>query len=592
MATSLKASNQPAKRFGSSLLGIKLRSLWNAISRGSITTYIMVAVFVLLLALAEWYGTVRGVGFLCGYGRLIILETNAICSQIGLSVAQRVLETGLIVLSAGVTFSAITTAITTLYTSDDLNFLLAQPISAARVFTSKMLETYFNAAGIPTALIIPILVGIGTHFNAVWWYYPLALLAGFLVFALPVGVGSAIAVLLMRFAPVGRVREVATGLGVVLSASLVYLIRAARPEEFIKRISQSSEAVDDLIRQFAAPSSPLSPPAWAGYFIWGAMQGRFIWSIVSLLVLATVIIGIATWLATKAYQEGWVRGLESSRVKLDPTAYGPSWFERLLSPLGVAGQIIVKDVRLLLRDATQWSQLLTLVALAGVYLVSVSAFTLNGEMLQSSGIRAELFRNFLNLMQLAFQGFVLAGVGVRLAFPAVSLEGGGFWLLKTGPINGAGIVMAKFSGSLPLTLILAIILGFTSSNILALSPLITLLSVLVAASNATVLTALGVGIGAALPRFKSDNPAEVAVSAGGFLYMVSSLIYSAITVAITAQAAFAAGNDPKAFPGLSFLATTNGFLALAGLLLVTVLGTVVPLVIGSRRLEQHEDSVS
>jgi ABC-2 type transport system permease protein len=254
--------------------------------------------------------------------------------------------------------------------------------------------------------------------------------------------------------------------------------------------------------------------------------------------------------------------------------------------------VIMKDIRLMLRDATQWSQLLILVALSGVYIVSVNAFSLNSDMTRNTNISTELFRNALNIMQLLFQGLVLAGVGVRLAFPAVSLEGGGFWLLKTGPVTGAMVVMAKYAGALPVTLIMAVVLGFASAQILGLSPLISLLSVLIAASNATVLTALGVGIGAAIPRFKSDNPAEIAVSVGGFLYMVLSLLYSVVTVAVTFRVAYIAGTQPDRYPGLSMLSTPDGYLALGLLLLATIVGTVVPLWIGSNRLERFEGSVS
>jgi ABC-2 type transport system permease protein len=562
------------QRNSGSLVGLKMRALYNTFARGSKVGYVLVALFVALVAWAEFSGTIRAMTFLCEYGRLPFLEK---CSLVGRSVAQRTLEIGLIVLASGVTFSAITTAITTLYASDDLNFLLSQPIQAWRVFAVKLAETYQNAAGVPALLTLPIIVGLGAYWNAPIWYYALSALAALIVYALPVGLGAATAVVLMRFAPAGRVREVATGLGVVLSASLVYFIRAARPEDLLKQL-QDPNAFDTLLQQFAAPSNPFLPPSWAARVIWDGARGDFAYSFFTLVGLALIVLLAAGWLAAKAYQEGWVRGLESSRVKLDRTPRGASFTERFFTRFGPSGVLIVKDARLLFRDATQWSQLLILVALGGVYLVSVRSFP----------VQEPLFRNVMGFLTLAFQGFVIAGVGIRMAFPSVSLEGAGYWLLRTGPMTARSIVMAKYWGALPATLVLAVAMGFVSARILELAPVMVLLSVLVSFSSALSITALGVGLGAALPRFKHDNPAEVAVSPGGLLYMLLSLVYSGALVLITARPAYLSITQPAAYPGVTYFSSAEGWLVLTLMAVVTVVGTIAPLWFGWYRLDQHE----
>ena len=581
------ASSNPrhkSERYSSSLLTLKWRGLWNSMTRGNPWSYVAAAVFVALIVYGEWIGVIRALGYVCNAGRTL-LDAAASCSIVGRSISSRVLESGLIVLAAGVTFSAITTAITTLYASDDLNFLLAQPISGARVFAVKLFDTYLSAAGVPSVLTVPPLLAIGAFFGAAWWYYPLSVLAALITYMLPVALGAAVAIALMRFAPAGRVREVATGLGVIMSASLVYLIRAAKPEEILRQLgnSDSEAAINKLIEAFGAPSNPLLPSSWASNFIWTAARGDFSYSIVLLTVLAGAMMLIAGWLASRAYLEGWVRGLESSRVKLDPRPRAASRLETLLGRFGPAGHLVMKDARLLFRDATQWSQLLILVALGGVYVVSVRAFPIPVDSDQGA-----VLRNALGFLTLAFQGFVIAGVGVRMAFPSVSQEGYGYWLLRTGPISTRGIVMAKFWGALPPTLILALCLGYFSATSLSLSPAITLCSVLVAFSSAFAINALGVGVGAAVPRFKSDNPAEIAFSAGGLIYMVLALFYSGLLVLIVARPAYLSVINPKAYPGLSYFTTLEGIVVLGVMALVTGVGTVLPLWYGWTRLDRHE----
>ncbi len=560
----------------SSLLNLKFRAFYNALARGPKIGYLIILSVVMLVVYAELEGTRRAMTFLCDFGKIF----SESCSLVGRSVAQRALETGLIVLASGVTFSAITTAITTLYSSDDLNFLLAQPIPTSRVFALKLSETYLSAAGVPSLLTVPPLLAIGLFFHAPFWFFPLAVLSALLAYALPVGLGAGIAILLMRFAPAGRVREVATGLGVILSASLVYVIRAAKPEELLKRLANldNDSAITQFLTQFGTPSNPLLPSSWASRVIWDGARGSFSSSIYPLVILSALLLLVAGWLASKAYQEGWVRGLESSRVKLDPMPRVASGIENFFGKFGASGHLIVKDARLLFRDATQWSQLLILVALGGVYVVSVRAFPITGE----------LMKNAVGFMTLAFQGFVISGVGIRMAFPTVSFEGPGFWILRTGPISSRSIVLAKYWGALPPTLLLALVLGYFSASSLNLSAVLQFSSVLVAVSSALAITALGVGVGAALPRFKADNPAEVAVSAGGLLYMVLSLFYSGFLVLIVARPAYLSVTQPNLYPGLSYFASLEGFLVLGLMLVFTVVGTIAPLWYGWVKLDQFE----
>ena len=549
-----------------SLLHVKLTGLKTALWRGPQLGFLALALLGLLLVWAEVWGSTRALHFLGSFGFL------------GLGVFRRVLETGLLVLSAGVTFSAVTTAISTLYLSDDLHFLLAQPIPARRVFGLKVAETFLAAALVPTLLTLPILFALGAYFAAPWWCYPLVTLAAVLLYALPVGLGALLAVLLMRVSPVSRVREVATGLGVVISAGLVYAVRALHPEALVARAADPLQ-LNALLRQLSGEGSLAWPHGWAAAVIWDAAHGHLHWAILPLLTLSVLLAVLATLLASHAYQAGWARALDSSRLRLDPAPRRPGRLEQRLARFGPGGLLAYKDLLLTLRDPTQWSQLLVLGALAAVYLVSIRSLPLPP---------IPGFRGILGYFQLAFQGFVLAGVGVRLAFPALSSEGRGYWLLRTAPLTAAQIVRAKFLGLLPLMLLLSLTLALSSAVLLSLGAATVLASVLVGLSSALVLTALGVGLGAALPRFTADNPAEIGFSPGGLLYIGAGLLCSLVLVALLARPVLLSITLGFAYPGLSAFGTAWGISGLLGLLVFTLLGTWLPLWWGAARLDRLE----
>ncbi|WP_425147042.1 putative ABC transporter permease subunit [Deinococcus sp.] len=549
-----------------SLTVLKLTGLRNALWRGPKLGFAALGLLGALLVWAEVWGSLRALHFLGSFG------------FIGLGVFRRVLETGLLVLSAGVTFSAVTTAISTLYLSEDLNFLLAQPIPARRVFGFKVLETFLAAALVPTLLTLPILYALGAYFAAPWWYPLAATLVATLLYALPVGLGAVLAVLLMRLSPVSRVREVATGLGVVISAALVYAVRALHPEALVARAADPLQ-LNALLRELSGEGALAWPHGWAAQSIWQAAHGSLHWTLAPLLALSLLLALAATLLASYAYQAGWARALDSSRLRLDPTPRRPGRVQKYAARLGPGGLLAHKDLILTLRDPTQWSQLLVLVALAAVYLVSIRSLPLPP---------IPGFRGLIGYFQLAFQGFVLAGVGVRLAFPALSTEGRGYWLLRTAPLGAAQIVRAKFLGLLPLMIVLSLTLALSSALLLNLGAATVLASVLVGLSSALVLTALGVGLGAALPRFTADNPAEIGFSPGGLLYIGLGLLCSLLLVALLARPVLLSVTLGPVYPGLSAYGTGWGLAGLVGLLVFTLLGTWVPLWWGAARLDRLE----
>jgi len=497
------------------------------------------------------------------------------------AVVQRSLEGLLLVLMVGVAFSVLTGAIGTLFASSDLPFLLAQPVSAARVFGLKVAETYVSSAMLPAVFTVPVLVALGRHEGAPFAYYPLALAALAALYALPVVLGAVLALVLMRVAPEGRATEVATAASVIAAAGLILGMRALRPEQLS---AMTPEEFESALSAFASFDFGLLPSTWAADAMWRGLDGQVAASGVLLAVVALAgLVGLAA-LAAWAYRSGWFRSLDTvgpGRSRTVGSERVPDW-EKPLVALG--GSIVVKDVRLLLRDPSQWSQLLVLAALAGVYFISTG----------SLAVGMQQFRDAIGALNVAFLAFLLAGVGIRLAFPLVSLEGEALWLLRSAPVRAWRLVMAKFFGVLPILLVMGVGLGWAVAGRLELSPTLALAAPLSGALSALAIAGLGVGLGAAYPRFDTTNPAEIAVSSGGLMYMVGSFVYAGIATVLFAYPAWraivpgtlrgAAGDRSTAFAWLS----GEGLLVLAALLVVTLLFTVVPLVLGSGRLARWE----
>jgi ABC-2 type transport system permease protein len=544
-----------------SLLALRARAWWRSVRRAPVRHAFAAA----LLAAVAWgiaALVVAGVRWLDGYPAIGTIADAAL---------QRSVEAFVTLLALGVAFSVLTTAVTTLYTAQDLPLLLSWPVAVQRVFALKVVETYLGSALLPALLTVPVLVGVGVARGAPVAYYPLATVAVLALYALPVAVGAAAALGLMRVAPAGRVKEVATAASVVVAAGLVLALRAFRPERLADVTPEQFEA---FLAGFAALDLGASPTGWAGAVIWSGLEGRVAPAMVPLLGLTVVALGSLSWAAARAYQAGWMRGLDTAPRRRDPRPRRAARWERPFAAAGPPGAVVVKDLRLLARDPTQASQLLVLVALAGVYLVSTAAIEVDGQR----------FRDALGALNVAFLALLLAGVGVRLAFPVVSLEGEGYWWLRTAPLRTRAIVAAKMAHALPPLFALGVGLGLAQAALLDVSPNLATAAWFAGACASVATAALGVGLGAAFPKFDATQATEVPMSPGGLLYMTLALVYAAgLTVAL-AYPAWSTLVDPS----LPVWASAAGRASAAVALAWTAAFALPALAYGTARLDRYE----
>ncbi len=517
------------------------------------------------------YGAYRGVA-----AGVRWLYAYPLIDTIAPAVTQRSLEGLFLMLMAAVLFSVLVASIGTLYGSEDLELLLAHPTSSARIFGMKVLELFVNAAGLPMLFTLPVLAGIGVALNAHPLYYPVSALSAVALYSLPVTLGSLLALVLVRFSPAGRVREVATAVSISAAAAALLGLRALRPEQLLNLDPEDTSAFESFLSAFARLEIGWLPPAWATNASWAALAGGVTASLGVLILVGAVGLTATGVLAHVAFARGWIRSLGAAPAVRARRPGRPALWERLLvRGWGATGAIIAKDVRVFTRDVQQWSQVIVLAALAGVYFVSLAAIP----------VPTQQFRDVMGAMNIAFVSFIVAGVALRMAYPSVSYEAGTYWLLQVQPVRARHVVLAKFLFTLPLMLALAVGLGVAAGRVLDLSPTLAFGAPLAAGFSAVGLTALAVGLGAAQPRFSYTNPNELAMTPGALTFMGLGLVYSTLITLLLARPAWTALRQPAAG---AYWASAEGVLVLLALAALTLLFSALPLWHGVRQLGRYE----
>ena len=422
-------------------------------------------------------------------------------------------------------FSGIVTALSTFFLSDDLRLLLAAPIAARRVFHARFARTVGLSSWMVIVFIIPVLAGIGVGHCAPTAYYVVSVAAVTPFVIIPVAIGTAVTLLLVNIFPARRARDILMLMGLLFAGSLVVLLRMIQPEQLLR--VESLPDITDFFATLQSPVTPLLPSFWAAETVFASLQGRL--DLLHLAALWTTALALVVVLA--AASERWHFAGFSKAQEARKTRF--TRFELLtrvvrLLPLSVVRRhLLVKDLKIFLRDVSQWSQLLLLLALVLVYLYNFRVLDLDRNPYMSG-----MIKNVYAFVNLAMAGLVMATVCARFVFPAVSAEGAAFWIIRTAPIPLRSFLWSKFWTGLIPVFVLTELLTVTANHFLGVAPLLRLVAAVSVLFMSLALVGLATGLGARYPRFNADNPSQVAGSYGGVAFMILAVLFMLTLIAL------------------------------------------------------------
>ncbi|MEL6347333.1 MAG: hypothetical protein AAFV53_29725, partial [Myxococcota bacterium] len=432
-------------------------------------------------------------------------------------------------------FSNIVASLSTFYLSDDLELLLAMPIGRVQLFVSRLLETVGQSSWMALVFGLPVLISYGLAYQASAVYYVLAavILPTFLV--IPASLGVCVATMLVTVFPARRIREALVAAGVIMLVVVFITLRLLRPERLAD--AESFESVAAYVAELQAPIPSLTPPKWASEVLMTALLGQPV-AMLELGLLVTGAIGafgISRWLVAWLHDSGRSKAQEARAARLARSG----WLDGLLgvwtAPLQpVARAIVIKDIKSFIRDPAQWTQLFLVASIVVIAIVSVAALPLD----VFRGPWMTTWVNGLAFVMLSLVGLVMAALAARFLFSAVSSEGRGFWLVRTGPLTPEQFLWAKAWPYLPFMVLIGEVMSVASTRLLGASYALTGIAAFIALLLALGISGLALGMGAVWPDFKADNPSQVSASPAGLLFMASAVTLILLVLALEAPAVY------------------------------------------------------
>ncbi len=445
---------------------------------------------------------------------------------IGSALMDRIVEMAFFVFFIMLLFSNVITSFSTFYNTKELNFLFSLPVRPTSIYLAKLIENCIYASWATVAIALPMIVAYGVTTSARFLFYPISIISILIYLIIPATLASMLIFTIFRLFPKLKSRDVII-LSLTIIIGLTFLYIKINNPGLLKIFETENER--ELLR-FAANLTTVGgiyiPSTWLSNILQGleinVAQGLFYFQHLLFISFSTII--IAFFAAKVLYAQSWllIGEYESKRGKR----------KSLLSSCqrGSSKAFLFKDILVFSREPTQWIQLSIFVILLVVYIFS----------LRKSPIyfTFPLWRTIVSFANFAYISFVLATLGVRFIFPAISLEQHGIWFLGSSPFSFKKVIKIKYFTNLVTAIIIMEGLLIFSNIFIKTDQRVYLIMPIIAFFFAASLVSINLGFGSIFPQFNEDNPSKIAAGSGGIIAALASITYVAVSIIILSTPAY------------------------------------------------------
>jgi ABC-2 type transport system permease protein len=477
-------------------------------------------------------------------------------------------------------FSGILTSLSRLYLSRDLPLVFAMPVASYKLFIARWIESTFESSWMVGVYTLPVFFAYGIIYQAGFVYY-LNILSSLLALSIIASGLSALLIMLsVIIVPATRIRSIFVFVTLAFFLILFFAFRLLRPERLVDPDVFETTLV--YLRTLRTPTPDYLPSTWAfdsfkaflsGQYMEGLFQNALSWSFAGVLICILILL-------SHRFYFGGVSKTQTATARL---VRRPLSRNRLAGIFpGSAGALVTKEIRTFFRDQTQWSQLFLIAALIIIYVYNFKVLPLD-----RSPIKTIYLQNLLSFLNMGLAAFVLSAITARFAYPAVSMEREAFWLVQTAPVRLRLFLWTKFVIYFVPLLVLTEILIVSTNLMLQVTPFMMILSTINILFIVPGVVSLGIGMGAAYPDFKAENPVQSVTSFGGLLFMLVAAGFIGLVLILEAGPVyriFMAGFRDRALTSLEWVWTVASFTLAAGICTAAFL---LPMRYGHRRLSQY-----
>ncbi|NJD22818.1 MAG: hypothetical protein FIA82_09155 [Melioribacter sp.] len=450
--------------------------------------------------------------------RFLLVDIN-----IGLFLLHEFISMIFFIFFMSVNLGNIIVSYSTLYKSDEVNYLITKPISPSKIFFLKFLDNYFYSSSTMIMVLLSMLAGYAFYFKINVPGF-LLLLLNFFPFMFSAGsLGVIILLIIIRFANRYGMRKVFAALGVSYFLIILIFFKINSPLSLVNSIMKQNPffSRDTYFAEFLPPVVKWLPNNWLSQSAYRIVKNDIsglIGFTYMQIALSVLLFTAALYLGHRWYFKTW---LLNSKITADQNANRKKVksffsFEKVSILKSQTEAIIKRDLLLFLRESSQVIHSIVLLFLIVIFVLSVSG-------MKFVGFGNFYLQTIIYLSVFLFNLFFISTLSLRFIFPLISLEGLAFWKLKSAPVKVNNFIKHKLIVISTIILIISAGLSFFSNYKFGF--MLTIFSLTVTLFAAAAIISINFGMGGIFSNYKEKNAIRLSSSQGATLSFLSNIVY-------------------------------------------------------------------
>jgi ABC-2 type transport system permease protein len=433
----------------------------------------------------------------------------------GLMIIQNLFALFFLGLGLMLVFSSAVTAYSAIFRADEMNFLVLKPLPIGHVLIHKYWEVAALSSWAFFFMVIPFIsaYAIFQHLSPLFAVWTFLFAAPFVMIC--AAAGTIIAMIVVRWVPHGKWLWISIGVFLAIMAGRYVLDTIHESHQ----VDESQLVLNRLVPGMKLSSYPLWPSWWMAEGILSlardnASRGVMMWLLLaSTAALCSILV---EGVGRITFYESWHR--RSPVTTSSRAATSITGLERILGFLHHDTRaVLIKDIRVFLRDPMQWSQALIFFGLLGIYFSNLRSLRYNLKEIE--------WRNVIAWLNMISVSAVTCSLSARFMYPQMSLEGHSFWILGLSPMSMRRVLRAKFGLGFVALGIVGGALTAISTNMLEIGFELRIIAIMIAMAVAAAMASLSCGLGALFLDLRNRNPIAIISGFGGTLNLVLGLLF-------------------------------------------------------------------
>lgn len=444
--------------------------------------------------------------------------------RVGLFLLHQFISIVLFIFFITVNLGNIIVSYSTLYKSDEVNYLITKPIIPVKIFAIKFLDNFFYSSSTLIMILISLLAGYVVYFKLSISAF-LLLVLNFIPFMISAGsLGVIILLILIRLANRFGIRKIIFTLISIYLMIIIFFLKINSPKLLVDIVLKHypyTSIRDNYFGELIPSINKFLPNNWLSQSAYWLVRGDLSNSLAFLypqLILSVLLFSVAMYLGHRWYFKTWLLNQKLISLfafirKERKTFFS---FEKRSLLAAPSESIIKRDLLMFIREPSQVIHFLVILFLIAVFITSVSG-------IKFIGLGNYYLQTMIYLSIFLFNLLFISTLSLRFIFPLISLEGLAFWKIMSSPIDHSLLIKNKLLMSGSFILICGLGLSFFSN--FKFGFVLTTFSMAITLLAAVTIISINFGMGGLYANYKEKNAIRLSSSQGASLSFLINIMF-------------------------------------------------------------------